>query len=202
MSKYISYKNGIAFIPWAQELSVCKQYYPKISYVIHERTITLISKDEKGNERTEVLSTPCFRTENGNSGWVKITVKNDDDAKPLTEIYPVTDFRNKPIPFEQITSTDINKSVARSLTKCLAKSTGIGLYVYASEEEPKEAQEAKELQAKILDLINRKSKKEGMAEKIGEICKSTLDPDLNGDPRLCDDPEVLEKLRKKLLALR
>ena len=45
------------------------------------------------------------------------------------------DFRNKSIPFENVTSMDINKTIQRSLTKACARH-GLGLYIYAGEDLP------------------------------------------------------------------
>ena len=53
------------------------------------------------------------------------------------------DFKNKAIPYEQITSTDVNKAIQRSLTKACARH-GLGLYIYAGEDLPEgEKEEAK-----------------------------------------------------------
>ena len=45
------------------------------------------------------------------------------------------DFRNNSIPFEKVTSTDVNKAIQRSLTKAAARH-GLGLYIYAGEDLP------------------------------------------------------------------
>ena len=56
------------------------------------------------------------------------------------EYLPVMDFRNASIPAERITSTDANKSIQRSLTKAVARH-GLGLYIYAGEDLPVDAEE-------------------------------------------------------------
>jgi hypothetical protein len=45
------------------------------------------------------------------------------------------DFKNKSIPLEMVTSTDVNKTIQRSTTKALALH-GVGLNVYAGEDLP------------------------------------------------------------------
>ena len=45
------------------------------------------------------------------------------------------DTRNQSIPFERVTSFDVNRSLQRSLTKACARH-GLGLYIYAGEDLP------------------------------------------------------------------
>ena len=53
-----------------------------------------------------------------------------------------------------------------------------------------------------MDLMKKKSAlSEKTKEKVAEICKEVL-ADENGDPRICEDNEKLESLKKKLLATR
>jgi tripartite-type tricarboxylate transporter receptor subunit TctC len=47
------------------------------------------------------------------------------------------DFRNNSIPVDKVTSTDVNKTIQRSLTKAVARH-GLGLYIYAGEDLPEE----------------------------------------------------------------
>ena len=48
---------------------------------------------------------------------------------------PVLDFRNKAIPFDNINSFDVNKSIQRATVKALALH-GLGLNIYAGEDLP------------------------------------------------------------------
>ena len=53
-----------------------------------------------------------------------------------------------------------------------------------------------------MELIQKRSKlSDKTKEKVAEICKELL-PDENGDPRLCENNDVLETLKKKLMAVR
>ena len=53
-----------------------------------------------------------------------------------------------------------------------------------------------------MELIKKKSGlSEKTNEKVGEICKTLL-PEENGDPRECNDNDVLRELKKKLTVLR
>ena len=47
------------------------------------------------------------------------------------------DYRNNSIPADKITSTDVNKTIQRSLTKAVARH-GLGLYIYAGEDLPED----------------------------------------------------------------
>jgi hypothetical protein len=53
------------------------------------------------------------------------------------------DYNNRSIPLEKVTSTDVNKSIQRSLTKACARH-GLGLYIYAGEDLPEAAAEPTE----------------------------------------------------------
>ena len=53
-----------------------------------------------------------------------------------------------------------------------------------------------------MELISKKAAlSEKTKEEVSKICKSAL-PDENGDPRLCNDNDVLTKLKKSLMGLR
>ena len=50
------------------------------------------------------------------------------------------DYKNNSIPIDKVTSTDVNKTIQRSLTKAVARH-GLGLYIYAGEDLPEEERE-------------------------------------------------------------
>ena len=111
------------------------------------------------------------------------------------------DFKNKPIPAENITSIEANKSIQRSLTKACARH-GVGLYIFEGEDLPEEAKEVNSLQSEVVTLIKKKSElSKATAAKVAEICKAAL-PNENGDPRLSEDNEKLKELKKQLMAVR
>ena len=49
--------------------------------------------------------------------------------------------RNQSIPVNDVTSTEVNKAIQRSLTKAIARH-GLGLYIYAGEDLPDSAEPA------------------------------------------------------------
>ena len=55
------------------------------------------------------------------------------------EELPIMDFKNKSLPLNQVTSYDVNKTIQRSLTKAVARH-GLGLYIYAGEDLPDDAE--------------------------------------------------------------
>ena len=69
----------------------------------------------------------------GRTCWVKtgVTVEGVE----YIEYLPVMNYNNKSIPVESVTSTDVNKTIQRSITKAIARH-GLGLYIYAGEDLP------------------------------------------------------------------
>lgn len=117
-------KNGLTYLSWAFGWAEVKKAFPNAIYTIYERD-------------TEYGPVNYFT--DGRTCWVKtgVTIEGLEHIEEL----PVMDFKNKAIPFESVTSTDVNKTIQRSLTKACARH-GLGLYIYAGEDLPEE--EAKE----------------------------------------------------------
>ena len=125
-------KNGLTYLAWAWAWQMVKANFPDAFYTIYE--------DKDG--------IPYFT--DGKTCWVKtgVTIQGLEHREYL----PIMDFRNQAIPLEKVTSTDMNKAIQRSLTKCCARH-GLGLYIYAGEdlpegtEQPQPAQPAQSSQA-------------------------------------------------------
>ena len=96
----------------------------------------------------------------GRTCWVKtgVTVAGIEHIEYL----PVMNNRNKSIPVEEVTFFDVNKAIQRSLTKALARH-GLGLYIYAGEDLPEDAQKAA-----------KEEEKKANASKIDEIKQASL----------------------------
>ena len=122
-SGHVEKKNGMSYLPWAWAWAELKKRYPDSYYTIYE--------GEGGR---------LYHTD-GRTCWVKTGVTLVDGEKKLEHIeyMPVMDMRNRSIPADAVTSTDANKAVQRSLTKACARH-GLGLYVYAGEDLPEDAQ--------------------------------------------------------------
>ena len=112
-------KANLTYLSWAWAWAEVKKAYPKSFYTIYE--------NENG----------WFYHTDGNTAWVKtgVTVVDGDYQLEHIEYLPIMDFKNKSIPLANITSTDVNKTIQRSLTKAVARH-GLGLYIYAGEDLP------------------------------------------------------------------
>ena len=113
-------KNGLTYLSWAWAWQIIKSNFPDAFYTIYE------------NER----GIPYFT--DGKTCWVKtgVTIQGLEHIEYL----PIMNFSNKSIPLEQVTSTDMNKAIQRSLTKACARH-GLGLYIYAGEDIPEGAEQ-------------------------------------------------------------
>lgn len=124
-------KNGLTYLSWAWAWTEIKKAFPEAVYTIYE--------NENGwNYFTD-----------GRTCWVKTGVKIGDIE--YIEYLPIMDFKNKSIPLEAVTSTDVNKAIQRSLTKACARH-GLGLYIYAGEDLP-EGEEVKSAEPSRADII-------------------------------------------------
>ena len=111
-------KNGLTYLSWAYCWGEVKKVVPDAQYTIYERD-------------TEFGPVNYFT--DGKTCWVKTGVTLD--GLEHIEQLPVMDFKNKSIPLNAVTSTDVNKAIQRSLTKACARH-GLGLYIYAGEDLP------------------------------------------------------------------
>lgn len=111
-------KSNLSYLSWAYAWGEVKKRYPDTNYKIYERD-------------TEFGPVNYFT--DGRTGWVKtsVTVNGIEHVEEL----PIMDNRNNPIFYDAITSTDVNKTIQRSLTKAIARH-GLGLYIYAGEDIP------------------------------------------------------------------
>lgn len=112
-------KNGLTYLSWAWAWGEIKKLHPDANYTVYEN-------QQGWNYFTD-----------GRTCWVKtgVTVNGIEHIEYL----PVMDYKNKSIPFESVTSFDVNKAIQRSLTKACARH-GLGLYIYAGEDLPEDEQ--------------------------------------------------------------
>ena len=120
-------KNGLTYLSWAWAWGIAKTYFPDANYTIYENA-------DGWNYHTD-----------GRTCWVKtgVTIGGQEHIEYL----PVMDTRNRSIPFDSVTSFDVNKAIQRSLTKALARH-GLGLYIYAGEDLPDAADDEARAEAK------------------------------------------------------
>lgn len=112
-------KNGLTYLSWAWAWGEIKKLHPDANYTVYEN-------QQGWNYFTD-----------GRTCWVKtgVTVNGIEHIEYL----PVMDYKNKSIPFDSVTSFDVNKAIQRSLTKACARH-GLGLYIYAGEDLPEDEQ--------------------------------------------------------------
>lgn len=186
----VKQKQGLSYLSWASAWAEFKKLFPEGNISIHRQVIQ--------NENT-MIHRPWF--DDGKTGWVEVEISIDPE-KSVIEWLPIMDFKNKSIPAENITSMDANKAYRRCAVKAIAMLTGIGLYIYEGEDIPEDIAKVMSLQEECLTITKQKCKTDELKEKVGQICKTTLPEECNGDPRLCEDSEILTKLKKALMALR
>lgn len=188
-------KNNLTYLPWSSAWAEVKKQYPDATYrIIHQ------VMDQFGNTR------PWH--DDGKSGWVEVgTTVNGAE---IIETLAIMDFKNAALSADKITSVDANKSIKRCLVKSLAMH-GLGLYIYEGEELPEEESRAIELQNEVIALVKKKCDLSDKAkDKVREFCISAekednphmTDDEITGNPKNIENVELLEKLKRQLLAIR
>lgn len=169
-------KNGLTYLSWAWAWQMLMELYPD-SY-------TEIHRPENG--------LPYWT--DGKTCWVDVavTIVWDDKQRTRSEVFPIMDYKNNSIPLEKLTSFNVNTALQRAWTKCIARH-GLGFYIYAGEDLPKEEADAKRAEAeapcseeqltKVLELYNeaemakmlKRLKKSNPAELTKEQAQKMID---------------------------
>ena len=186
---HVRQKNGLNYLSWMWAWYELKRRYPLSYATVHETDDGML----------------VWRDPIGGHVKTSITIVWEEDEHTrehtVTEYLPVMDFKNKSVPYDNIDSMLVNKTIQRSLTKCIAR-LGLGGYLFVNEDLPEEEKVANTLQAEIMDLIKKKSAlSDATKAKVAKLCKESLQEE-NGDPRLCADNDKLKELKKKLMAVR
>lgn len=188
-------KNGMVYLPWAAAWAEVKKVYPDATFKIYSKIV-----DEYGNTK--------FWHDDGKSGWVVVGVTID--GLEAVETLAIMDLRNKAIKAEDITSTDANKAIKRCLVKACAMH-GLAIHLYYGEDLPEEISKINELTETCLALIKKRcALSDDAKKKVETLCKAAekeANPELpddllTGSPKNIDDVEILENLRKQLVAVR
>ena len=212
-------KTKLNYLPWATTYSeVCKNF-SDISYKFLRQTInteetetTIV--DEKTTiikRKTYVEEIPYFNTHLGLEVRTEVTIGGITKEMSL----PVYNSAYKGMDIEKYSYStkfgdkDVEAAkfddVYKAILRCFAKNLsmwGVGLNFWTKEDATESVLQMNKLQTECMKLIGKRSElSEKTRIKVGEICKDIL-PDENGDPRLCEDNEVLEKLQKELQKLR
>lgn len=206
VSKYIEKKNGLSYVSWAFAWQETKKRFPESFYTIYENEKNLLYHTD-GNTCWVKTGVTIVWYEKGSN--VSGTPTDGFERKELEhiEMLPVMDFKNKSIPVGNITSTDANKAIQRSLTKAIARH-GLGLYVYAGEDLPEENfEEAEVRKQKIAELIPQITKlckettKDMTDADKAKFAKETIVPIIgNAAYTKCTDIDKLTRLYEHLTA--
>ena len=158
VKRKVKKKNGLNYLSWSAAWAEVKKLFPDATYRIYER------------ETPDGLVINYFT--DGKTCWVKtgVTIGDIEHIEDL----PVMDFKNQSITLEKVTSSDVNKSIQRSLTKACARH-GLGLYIYEGEDLPepeKQKQEAKEREEEEKQKLiaeELEEKKNAIIELMGNL---------------------------------
>lgn len=198
VNEHVKQKNGLNYLPWMPAWYELKKKYPLSYSTVHETPEgMLVWKDPVG----------CHVKTSVTIVWEEEDGLHEHTA---TEYLPCMDFKNKAVDYEDVDSMLINKTIQRSLTKCIAR-LGEGGYLFAGDDLPEEENKLINLKEEIKEIVAKKcSLSDKAKETVGALCKEaerqanpTLDEDLiSGNYNNIDDVEILTNLKKKLLAVR
>ena len=151
-------KNNMDYLPWSSAWAYVKELYPDATY--------------------EVNKTPegCIYHTDVKTCWVEVSVTINGETQ--TELLAVMNHRNAPIPADEVTSTEVNKSCKRALVKCLAL-FGLGLSLWNGEElsDAAKVTRAKKQEADEAAALERKKAEAVLSQentKIIDLCKSKV----------------------------
>jgi hypothetical protein len=144
VNKHIEKKGGFSYLSWPYAVAELRKRHPAATW-----------------EVVRFSGMPFLQTEAGCFVEVAVTV----EGVRLSQIHPVLDGRNKPIPNPDPFA--INTSLQRALVKAIALH-GLGLYIYAGEDLPEVPQSAKSVPADAWDRLDAEEQKflQGIADKV------------------------------------
>ena len=181
VNEHIKQKNGLNYLSWMWAWQELKKRYPLSYSTVHETEDgMLVWRDPIGcHVKTSVTLVWSEQDAEGNEILKEHT---------MTEYLPIMDFRNKAVPYENVDAMMVNKTVQRSLTKCIAR-FGLGSYIFVDEDLPEEEKkkeakkeaersELEEINTRCFNLAKEKSKIDN--EKVVALCKKYVS---NGNPK-------------------
>lgn len=145
-SKHVEKKQGLTYLSWAWAWQIVKGMYPDACYVRREWDGKPYLYDENLGYYVETSVTIGGET-------ISMSLPVMDGANKAQKAhdysYTVRDREGRPVEklVKAATMFDINTALMRCLVKNLAM-FGLGLYIYAGEDLPQEAQELREAEKK------------------------------------------------------
>lgn len=138
VNEHTEKKGNLTYLSWVWALDQLYLHYPTAEVEVH--------KNPDG--------WPYWT--DGRTCWVDVEVKIPDESIAVKETagavyfdnqkriatrreyaYPIMNYQNKSIPLDKVTSFDVNTSIQRAITRCIAR-FGLGFYIYAGEDLPPE----------------------------------------------------------------
>ena len=123
VNEHTEQKGGLTYLSWVWALDQLYLHYPGAEVEVH--------KNPDG--------WPYWT--DGRTCWVDVEVKiptmSQNYMSRREYAYPIMNYQNKSIPLDKVTSFDVNTSIQRAVTRCIAR-FGLGFYIYAGEDLPPE----------------------------------------------------------------
>ena len=123
VNEHTEQKGSLTYLSWVWALDQLYLHYPGAEVEVH--------KNPDG--------WPYWT--DGRTCWVDVEVKiptmSQNYMSRREYAYPIMNYQNKSIPLEKVTSFDVNTSIQRAVTRCIAR-FGLGFYIYAGEDLPPE----------------------------------------------------------------
>ena len=180
VSDKVKQKNGLNYLSWASAWAEVKKAFPNASFKVYES------------------DTGCIYHTDGRTAWVKTSITINGDE--VIDYLPVLDFKNKPILIDNITSSDVNKSIQRSLCRAAARN-GLGLFIYEGEDIPESVSELDEINEENLAIASSLAKEnDEMKMKVGDLVRQYV-KGRSANPRSIKDLDVAKELNTKLKEL-
>lgn len=120
VSAHVEKKGKFSYLSWPFAVAEFRKNCPSGVWAV-----------TKGN------GSPVMTTPQGNFVEVAVTPDSAQPELTFTQIHPILDSNNKPI--QSPNSFQVNTSIQRCIVKAIAIATGIGLYIYAGEDLPEQA---------------------------------------------------------------
>ena len=167
MRPHVKSLQGATYIPWADQWGELLKSYPDSTFEVHENDI--------GDPFTVSIMGIMVKvsvTVEGLTRTINYPVLNSANKAMKTEAYTyqVMEYVNKKPTGKMLdkhvnsaTTFDINTSILRALTKCIALH-GQGLYIYRNEMQP----DVVVIDSKGLQMVVDKIKEKGF--KLSDIC--------------------------------
>ena len=136
VNEHTEKKGNLTYLSWVWALDQLYLHYPEAEVIVH--------KNPDG--------WPYWT--DGRTCWVDVEVEIPEQLAMIAEdgevaydhkmlmsrrefAYPIMNYQNKSIPLDKVTSFDVNTSIQRAITRCIAR-FGLGFYIYAGEDLPPE----------------------------------------------------------------